>query len=341
MTPLSICIPTYNFGRFLPVTLDSILAQGYSDIEIVIVDGASTDDTPIVIDKYQKIFKYLTYHRLPAKGGIDKDIALSVKLATREYCWLFSADDCMATGALKRVIPLLNNGCDVYLCGVLLCDKEMTPEVTHHYFRYDSHDTDFELSDRSERLRYFSKAKTTTALFSFLSSIIIKKTKWDSADDSWFQFNSSYWGHVARLFSLIPNGLRVKVIHESLVNKRGENDSFYCGDIAKRIGVAVYGFSGVAKHYFGEQSEECELIHNLIRNEWPLIAFINYRSELVSKGLSIDLLDSTFGDCYSGKGLRIAITRMIYNHEYFHFTVRLFNLAQRLKWTIAKLKSNG
>ncbi len=52
---LSVCIPIYNFAKFIPETLDSILAQdGADEIEIVILDGASTDNTAEIVEGLPK-----------------------------------------------------------------------------------------------------------------------------------------------------------------------------------------------------------------------------------------------------------------------------------------------
>src|SRR5438552_1195463 len=103
--PLSICIPIYNFAKFIPVTLDSILVQaGVEEIEIVVVDGASTDDTEQVINRYRQNYTQIKYIRLPAKGGIDRDIARTVEHATGDYCWLFSGDDIMRVGGLREML---------------------------------------------------------------------------------------------------------------------------------------------------------------------------------------------------------------------------------------------
>lgn len=49
---VSFCIPTKNEGKYIKKCLDSILAQNYSDIEIVVVDGHSTDDTVKIAEEY-------------------------------------------------------------------------------------------------------------------------------------------------------------------------------------------------------------------------------------------------------------------------------------------------
>ena len=73
---LSLCIPTHNFGRFIADTLHSILEQdGAEEIEVVVVDGASTDNTADVVTSLQQQWPQIKYFKLPAKGGIDRDMA--------------------------------------------------------------------------------------------------------------------------------------------------------------------------------------------------------------------------------------------------------------------------
>ena len=91
---LSVPIPVYNFAEFLPETLGSILRQDrVNEVEVIVVDGASTDNTPEIMRDFCARHPNLTYHRLPEKGGIDRDMAKAVELANGEYCWLFSGDD--------------------------------------------------------------------------------------------------------------------------------------------------------------------------------------------------------------------------------------------------------
>ena len=266
---LSICIPTYNFGPFIGSTLDSIFLQATPGVEILVVDGASTDDTEDVVRSRQSRFPDLAYHRLPRKGGIDRDMAKSVELAKGEYVWLFSADDWMSEGALKRVLEEIRLGLDLYLCGFTLCDFEMHPRKPHPIL--DAPDGSvYDLGAPGDRKEFFERGLTTTAFFSFMSSLVIRKEKWDSAkvDET---FVGSCWDHVARLFRLIPGGLRVKYLSGTYLLKRDDNDSFSGGGIARRVGIAIDGYNRIADTIFGERSPEAFHIRRVLRNEYPLL----------------------------------------------------------------------
>jgi glycosyltransferase involved in cell wall biosynthesis len=107
---LSICIATYNRASYLGATLDSILPQLTSSTEIVIVDGASTDDTAGVAADYMRRESRIRYQRQAVNGGVDRDFAAAVELARGRYCWLFTDDDHFKPGAVARVLSHLGEG---------------------------------------------------------------------------------------------------------------------------------------------------------------------------------------------------------------------------------------
>ena len=107
MPKLSICIPTRNREVYLIECLDNILSQGIDDLEIVIVDGASTDNTKTVVKRYENKFANLTYFRRDECIGVDKDILQAIQISKGEYCWLMSDDDLLEQGALKHVLDCI------------------------------------------------------------------------------------------------------------------------------------------------------------------------------------------------------------------------------------------
>ncbi len=220
---LSLCIPTYNFGRFIGETLDSILGQdGADEIEVIVVDGASTDNTTDVVTGLGNQYSQIKYFKLPAKGGIDTDMAKSVELATGEYCWLFSSDDTMIPGALRTVLNEIEQGNDLYLCKHTECTFDMQVITEWPILSLNSERV-FDLANPKERAEYVSLATTSEAFFSFMGGLIVKKSKWDSVPLNQ-AFVGSCWAHAARLFEIMPNGLTVKYMATAYLNRRSANE---------------------------------------------------------------------------------------------------------------------
>lgn len=126
-TPLlSICIATYNRAAFIGETLDSIISQLTDEVEIVVVDGASTDATRTVMERYASDCPDLRYIRLPEKGGVDQDFCKAVEYACGEYCWLFSDDDLFKPGAVQRVLDELRNGPSLVIVNADVMDRSFS-----------------------------------------------------------------------------------------------------------------------------------------------------------------------------------------------------------------------
>lgn len=103
---LSICIATRNRCELLLETISSALSQVGNGVEIVVVDGASSDDTPRAMARLAAEDRRVRYFREEENGGIDRDYDKAVTYATGTYCWLMSDDDWFLPGAIKRVLEV-------------------------------------------------------------------------------------------------------------------------------------------------------------------------------------------------------------------------------------------
>ncbi len=265
---LSVCIPTYNFGGFIGETLDSIIRQATDEVEIVVLDGGSTDNTTEVVEGFRRAFPRLRYYRQDFKGGIDRDMARSVELARGEYCWLFSSDDVMTGGAMDRILGKIRSRMDLYLCGFTRCAIDMKPVMKHPILEFTS-DVELDLGISEERVSYFSRALTSTAFFSYMSSIVVRRDRWEGAgaDES---FMGSCWGHVARIFRMIPDGLNVGFLPEEYLLNRGDNDSFLEAGRVNRIAIAVDGYHRLGEAFFGKNGIEAYHMRRVLKNEYSM-----------------------------------------------------------------------
>lgn len=279
---LSICIPTYNFGKFIGQTLDSIIPNLRDGVEVVILDGGSTDDTGHVVAQRQHEFPQIKYHRQEFRGGIDRDIAKVVSLSHGEYCWLFSADDIMKPGAVDNLLNCTQSNCDIYLCEQMLCDHEMQHITKYPIFNHITSPEIFDLGNLAQRQRYFGDARTSEAFFSFLSGPIFRRDLWEKTEGIPESFYETCWGLAGRLLSLVPRGLRVHYLGESLlykrgVNKGGDNNSFRELGAVNRLRISVEGFSHIGETIFGKGSQEAFHIQRVVRNEWSLRSLMSMK----------------------------------------------------------------
>lgn len=108
---ISICIPTYNRSDFLikGLTVWSKFAQKYN-IEIVIDDDASTDNTQEEVKKFIASHKKMNivYHKHPKRQYFDKMVLSIVKYAHGEFCWLISDDDLPQKDSIEKLIKIIN-----------------------------------------------------------------------------------------------------------------------------------------------------------------------------------------------------------------------------------------
>lgn len=327
---LSICIPTYNFGEFIGETLESIVSQLEPGVEVVVLDGGSQDDTADVVGRFTRDCPAVSYVRQSVRGGIDRDMARSIELARGEYCWLFSSDDIMAPGALKKLLRELKSGLDIYLCGLTLCDKAMNP-IIEHAVSSASWGTVFHLEDAADRQRYFAAARTTTAFFSFMGSIVLRRSRWleHTLDENYV---GSCWAHVVRILRMISGGLSVKYLGESFQFKRGDNDSFMDKGLVPRYALAIDGYHRIARDVFGESSIEARHIRRVVANEFPLKAMFYARVDCRDRGRWSDIpeLDRLVAKTYCDLTLR----NLIYRAGYRWIPMKVYELARLMYLTL-------
>lgn len=128
MTPLtSICIPTFNYGAFLRDALSSACAQTYSNIEVVVADNCSTDDTPRLVAEFANRDSRIRYHRNERNIGMQGNFNRCLQLAAGKYVKFLCADDVLAPACVERMVETLESRDDVALvaCGRELADNGM------------------------------------------------------------------------------------------------------------------------------------------------------------------------------------------------------------------------
>lgn len=104
---VSVIIPVYNVSRYIAYTLESILNQSYKDVEIVLVDDCSTDNSAEIIAKYASVHINVVYLKLERNQGaaVARNTALSN--AKGRYVAFLDSDDLWCEGKLEKQLAFM------------------------------------------------------------------------------------------------------------------------------------------------------------------------------------------------------------------------------------------
>lgn len=264
---LSIAIPVYNFETYLPKCLESLLDESIEyNVEVLIYDGCSTDNTQFAVRPYQQKYHNLRYIKALKKGGIDFDIAKSVELVSSKYCWLFSGDDIMRPNSIQRILSIIEK-CqpDLILCRHNECENDLSVIKDWPLLNLEE-DRVFQLDDEKVRSEYFSLALTSEAFFSFMGGLIVKRETWlrERLNPA---LDFSCWAHIGRLWSLTKYPFKLYYVHKVALDRRGGNDSFSNDGMLSRLRIQIAGLINAIETVFDKDTNAVRTLKRVIKSE--------------------------------------------------------------------------
>lgn len=123
---ISVVIPCFNASHFIKETLTSILTQDIQDIEVVVIDDGSTDNTKDIIEGVSDKIKY----HYQTNKGVSYSRNKGLALASGKYVIFFDADDLMPQAFLRERIMILENNPGInFVCGKVCFIDEQGNEI--------------------------------------------------------------------------------------------------------------------------------------------------------------------------------------------------------------------
>ncbi|MCR5623321.1 MAG: glycosyltransferase [Treponema sp.] len=110
---VSVVIPTYNRAHCIRRAMDSVLGQTFGDLELIVVDDGSTDDTDGVVRKYSD--PRVRYVRLEKNGGPSRARNEGIRLSRGKYVAFQDSDDAWHPEKLERQMGLMDRDSDCHL----------------------------------------------------------------------------------------------------------------------------------------------------------------------------------------------------------------------------------
>lgn len=132
---VSVCIPTRNCAQFLEQAVSSVLGQDYRDLEVVIVDNCSTDNTESLVRGMVLRDRRIRYYHNERDLGLIGNLNKCIKYAGGEYIKYVLADDILLPGCFMKMVRCLDEHPSVVLAtaGRLIVDQHGQPLALRRY----------------------------------------------------------------------------------------------------------------------------------------------------------------------------------------------------------------
>ena len=128
---VSVIIPVYNVEKYLERCVDSVLAQTYTNLEIILIDDGSTDTSGKICDEYaQKDARIRVLHK--KNTGIADTRNIGLDISKGEYIAFVDSDDFVASIFIEVAMDaMLNEQCDLVALtdGIAFWDGEAEPNL--------------------------------------------------------------------------------------------------------------------------------------------------------------------------------------------------------------------
>jgi glycosyltransferase involved in cell wall biosynthesis len=256
---LTIAIPTYNRSWCLRELLNVLVDQVKDEprIELIISDNASPDDTPSVVQEFIARGLPVRYIRNAQNIGADANFLQCFEKAHGKYVWLFSDDDLIVPGALKKILNY---------CGAaeydLIWVSNYSFEDSHQPRPAGPSNDVIEISDPK------AYAKGVHIFFTFISGNIINKDRVSAghAPDEFSSLVGTNFVQLGWAYTALNGFARGLYIREKLVAVRANNTGGY-----KLFHVFGPGLASITKKWLKSASLRQIVMNGTVQRFWPLM----------------------------------------------------------------------
>lgn len=230
MAKVSVIVPVYNVEKYLEKCLDSLVNQTLKDIEIIIVNDGSPDNSQEIIDKYVKKYSNIKAYQ-KENGGLSDARNYGIKLATGDYIAFLDSDDYVRTDMYKKMYEKAVGGnFDMVVCDINYI-FENSDEVQRAYSNLKTDTTDIK--------------KVMLNIYPAAWNKIFKRKLFQTG----IEFKKGVWFEdVEFIYRMLPHVKTIGVIHEPF-NQYLQREGSITKSIDKRIYHYIDNWNGIVKYY--------------------------------------------------------------------------------------------
>lgn len=229
-TPLvSIALCTYNGEQYLKEQVDSLIAQSYQNLEIIIIDDCSTDNTVSIIEDYQKEHPYIYLSVNNENIGFNKNFQQALDKCTGEFIAIADQDDIWELNKISIMVENIGNNYLLYHNSNYIDDKGSLSGLSirsHHRFV---------AGNCAINLLYYNCVAGHTCLINKDLLEITPPFPKDFYYDWWFAYTAASIGSI-------------NFLNESLVKHRKHNTSTTSKDVRDAKSLRMIQFKSFLEH---------------------------------------------------------------------------------------------
>lgn len=130
---VSIVVPCYNVDKYLEECVESIINQTYKNIEVILIDDGSTDNTPSICDKYKSELVKVVHKK---NGGLSDARNTGLEMANGKWIYFCDSDDYVDTKMIEELVTVLEKEqSDMCFFDAISFDETVEREITQAYVR--------------------------------------------------------------------------------------------------------------------------------------------------------------------------------------------------------------
>ncbi|MFP5236272.1 MAG: glycosyltransferase family 2 protein [Acidobacteriota bacterium] len=224
---LSICIPTYNRAVFLAECLESLAlfdAALWDNVEIVVSDNASTDNTKEVVERYRDRIP-IRYFRNATNIGGERNFFAAARHGLGEYVWVFGDDDILQEPAVASALQYIGIGFDLIVLNYSVWSRGMDIELRSRGIAR----TEVAIHDNA------NAALASLGLhLGYISSVVVKRSIFLSApEEEYEQFVEYGFSHLYSTYRGLPARCRAICLPDPVFRNRADNCEGFIGESAQ------------------------------------------------------------------------------------------------------------
>lgn len=151
MNKVSVIIPCYNKAPYVKEAIESVINQTFSDIEIIVVNDASTDNSAEIIKELKEKYDNILFINNKTNQGVVKTRNTAINIATGEYILPLDADDTIENTFVEKAVKILDKHPEI---GVVGCR-----------FEFENKDTSSKGLIKNSKIMYLEELFVCTVMF--------------------------------------------------------------------------------------------------------------------------------------------------------------------------------